>query len=393
MSNLIEKLTECLQEVGTTQEYRGYWFKISDILTISMCGLLCGLKTMIEIWRWANSKPAREMFCKRFKIHKIPCYAQFANLLGIVNSEQLNEAFMKWCKCFIDDDSVGNTIAIDGKTVRSTEKMCNHKNPLHIVSAYISEMGITIGQIAVADKSNEIPATQDLIQMINVKDSIVVADALNCQKNTARLIIEGKGDYLLAVKENHPNLYKDINDMFDFRLNDNCEVRTNPIEKYCQSENSHGRLETRTAYVIHDVDWLEGRAEWSNLQCVCAVRRVCECGGKTSDETRYYISSKKLSAKEALRYSRNEWGVESMHWLLDVLFNEDKTRVMEFNLQKTLNILRKVILNLLRVYKTNTASKEPLIGIMNYCLFDPDVLCDVLNSLAKINNITEVFQN
>lgn len=393
MTKLIEKLTECMQEVGTTKEYKGYWFKISDILTISICGLLCGLKTMIEIWRWANSKPAREMLCKRFKIRKIPSYAQFTNLLGIVNSDQLNEAFIKWCKYIIKDDVTGKTIAIDGKTVCSTEKMSKHENPLHIASAYISEIGITIGQLAVSNKSNEIPAVQELIQMINIKDAVVVADALNCQKRTAKLIIDGKGDYLLSVKENHPNLYKDISDIFQFRLNDKCEAKKNPIEKYRQNEKNRGRSETRIAYVIHDIDWLEGRWEWTNLQCVCAVRCICDYGNKTSDETRYYISSKKLSAKEVLKYSRNEWGVESMHWLLDVLFDEDKTRVMEFNLQKTLNILRKIILNLLRIYKAQTASKEPLVGIMNYCLFDPDVLCDVLNSLAKISNVTKVLQN
>jgi len=205
------------------------------------------------------------------------------------------------------------------------------ESPLHIVSAYIAEHGITIGQVAADDKSNEIPATQTLIEMLNIEGALVVADALNCQKKTAQAIINGKADYLLAVKENQRDLYNDIK-LF-------IETERQAMDHFQKSEKSHGRLETRTAWVSYDVDWYGNKSLWTNLSCFGAVRRVCEVNGKVSEETRYYISSRKLSAKELLKYSRNEWGVESMHWMLDVIYNEYRTLLMEKDAQRTLNTL------------------------------------------------------
>ena len=174
--------------------------------------------------------------------------------------------------------------AIDGKTVRSTDAMDAFGNPLHIVSAQIAEFGLTIGQVAVENKSNEIPAVQALIKMLCIEGALVVADALNCQKKTAQAIIEGHEDYLLAVKGNQPNLHSDIKLFF--------ETESGELEKFVASEKGHGRFETRTAWVAHDIGWYENGDKWPNLACFGAVRRVCVQKGKTSTETRYYISSR-----------------------------------------------------------------------------------------------------
>jgi len=254
------------------------------------------------------------------------------------------------------------TVAIDGKTVCSTAKMQTYESPLHIVSAYVSEYGLTIGQVAVDDKSNEIPAVQALIKLLDIEGALVVADALNCQKKTATAVIDGGGDYLLAVKQNQKELYSDIKLYF--------ETESPTLEKHSKSEKEHGRIEKRTATVTHDVQWYESSDKWTNLACFGAVRRICEENGKTSDDVRYYISSRKLSAEELLKYSRNEWAVESMHWSLDVVFNEDKTLLIEKDAQRTLNTLRKTALNLVKIYKSAIKPKSSLVGIMRDNLFD-----------------------
>jgi predicted transposase YbfD/YdcC len=285
------------------------------------------------------------------------------NILGNIKADSLDKIFMDWCKTLVENRLKDKTIAIDGKTIRSTDAMGGFESPLHIVSAQIAEYGLTIGQVAVDDKSNEIPAVQALIKMLSVEDALVVADALNCQKNTAQAIIDGHGDYLLAVKGNQPDLHNDIKLFF--------ETESGHMEKHVKSEKGHGRMETRTAWVTHDVSWYENRDKWPKLACFGAVRRICAEKGKTSAETRYYVSSRELSAEELLRYSRNEWCVESMHWILDVVFNEDRTLVIEKDAQRTLNTLRKTAINLIRMYRDAYRPKSSLVGIMRGNLFDP----------------------
>lgn len=377
--NYLKKLQELSRGIETQKPYKGYFYKVSDIITILVVGLLCNLCSAHEIYQWACSKTVSTLLSEHFGINKIPCYAQFMNILGNIKADSLDKIFMEWCKFLVENQIKDKTIAIDGKTICATANMQNFENPLHIVSAYISEYGLTIGQVAVSDKSNEIPATQQLIKMINVQGALVVADALNCQKETAKVIIENGGDYLLAVKENQKDIYRDIKLLF--------ETESDKFETFNKSEKSHGRIETRTAWVCQDIEWYANRNKWCGLSCFGAVQRICETNGKTSSEIRYYISSRKLSAKELLTYSRNEWGIESMHWVLDVVFKEDKTTLMEKDAQRTLNTLRKTALNIVRLYKTAFAPKSSLVGIMRNNLFEPESIPTFLHRLSKCKSL------
>jgi predicted transposase YbfD/YdcC len=374
--NYIEKLNEMTKGIETKTEYSGYYYKVSNIITILAIGLLCSLKSAHEIYQWSCSRAVKPILLEILGTERLPCYAQFMNILGNIKVDSLDRIFMDWCKLIVENQLQDKTIAIDGKTIRTTGNMKSFESPLHIVSAYVSEFGMTIGQVAVNDKSNEIPATQALIELLNVKGAIVVADALNCQKKTAQAVIDGGGDYLLAVKENHKDLYHDIKLLF--------ETEKAGMERFQKVEKSHGRQEIRTAIVTHDVDWYENKELWSGLSCFGAVRRVCEVNGNRSDEIRYYISNRKLSAEELLKYSRNEWGVESMHWMLDVIFNEDRTTLMEKDAQRTLNTLRKTALNLIRMYRDAFSPKSSLVGIMRDNLFDPYNIPQFFDQLAQI---------
>jgi len=370
-----------IKKAAKTVDYEGYWYNLSNMVEILILGLLCRLQTLSDIHAWAESRPAREMLRNEFGIRKIPCYSHFTNLVGMIDSDELNKIFTEIFQKIVGT-LIGKTVAIDGKTVCSTVNMESFKSPLHIASAFVVQHGITIGQLAVNAKSNEIPAVQELIRLLDIEGATIVADALNCQKKTVDLIVEGGADYVLAVKKNQPNLYDDISEMIDFKRFDKVEERESPLEKYTKTEKGHGRIEKRTAYITHDVGWLLEREYWTELRSIGAI--------ETSSEIRYYISSRLLSAQQLLDLTRQEWSVEAMHWQLDVIYNEDRSTLHEENAQKTLNILRKTALNITRIYRDNYEPKMNMSGIMRKCLFDPDFLLDMLRQLG---NVTGTLQN
>jgi len=380
----MEMIIKRLEEIAEKSEHNGYWFKLKDVIKVLFLGLFCGQQTLQDILSWANSPYANEALRIHFGIRKLPCYSHFANLVALIKADELNKAFMEIFGELVSAVQL-KTIAIDGKTVCSTANMKSRQSALHIASAYVAELRITIGQLAVEDKKNEISAVQELIKLLDVSNAMVVADALNCQKKTAKLILSGGGDYLLAVKKNHRSLYDDIAEMIEFKRKDAFEIRNAPLVKTTICEKGHGRIDKRTAYVTDDISELESCAKWDNMKCIGMVQ--------TNEETRYYISSRKLTAEELLYYSRNEWAVESMHWQLDVIFGEDRCLAQDDNVQKTLNILRKTVLNIVKLYKMKTNSKLPMSRIMKNCSFDPALLIETLSYLDDWHNITEWLQN
>jgi disulfide oxidoreductase YuzD len=172
---------EEMKKAASVVKYQGYYYRLSHIIEIMILGLLCQAKTLKEIYEWATSKQVKKMLEETFKIKYIPCYSHFANLVGMIDSDELNRIFMDFFSKLVET-VVGKTIAIDGKTVRSTGKMGHFSAALHIASAFVVENGITIGQLAVDEKKNEIPAVQELIRQLNIEGATIVADALNCQK-------------------------------------------------------------------------------------------------------------------------------------------------------------------------------------------------------------------
>lgn len=201
---------------------------------------------------------------------------------------------------------------------------------------------------------------------------MVVADALNCQKETAQIIVEQKADYLLCVKDNHPNLKKDIEDYVCDKTLQSC------MNTASKTEKGHGRIEKRTAFVTNEIHWLEQKNEWKKLCCIGAIHT--EVSSKKGDtcEWHYYISSRNLTAEELLHHARMEWSVESMHWLLDVHFEEDWCRVEDRDVQQNLNMLRKAAINLIKLFKERTSVKRPISQIMLDCLLDCSAISRVL---------------
>jgi len=362
-------ILEELKKAGAKAIYCGYYYSLSSIIEILILGLLCRMQPLKDVHYWSTSKSTKQMLNENFGITSIPCYSHFVHLVGLIDSDELNSIFMEFFQKLIKT-AAGKTIAIDGKTICSTANMEKYSSPLHIASAFVAEHGITIGQLAADSKSNEIPAVRQLIRMLDVKGSTIVADALHCQHETVNEILDAGADYVLSVKKNQSNLYEDIAEMIDFKQADKCESNTTPLEKETKIEKGHGRIDKRTALVTHEVEWLMDRGNWTGVQTIGAII--------TPSEIRLYISSRKLTPAELLNFTRKEWSVESMHWQLDVIFNEDRATLHEANSQKTLNILRKTVLNVLRIFRDNYYPKLNMVDISRKCLHDSDVLIDVL---------------
>lgn len=368
----IEGLRHMTKEVEESSRHQGYWYCVSDILIIMVCGMLCSLQTIDDIFEWSKAAPARAFLKERFGIEDFPCRAQFYNILACVDSEKFSGAFMSWMKNVHQGGVSGKTVAIDGKSVCSTGKLTKDGSILHIVSAIVSEYGMVIGSHECAAKIVEITAFRELIEMLDIAGAVVVADALHCTKKSAKAVVEAGSDYLFSVKENNPSLKEDIELYF----------REEKIESYTKTEKNGGRVEKRTGYVSHEIGWLDGHEDWEKLTCIGAIHTEFEKGGKKSSEWHYYISSTTLTAEELLKHARLEWGVEAMHWLLDVHFAEDKTRVWDMNVQKTLNIMRKIALNLAKDFKAKTQSRQAISAVLKRNLFDLNNFSAFLETLA-----------
>ena len=358
-------LIDFFADVETAEEHSGYFCSVKETLTIVVLGSFCGLQNVKRIHQWASNVRVKEFLKIYFGIKVIPCYFWILSLMKLILPKSFNLCFIKWVESLIPEKSEGYTVSFDGKTVCSTANMDKYENPLHIVSAHIAELGITFGQQTVYDKSNEIPAVRELIGLLNLEGCMVVADALNCQKETAKAIIDAKADYLLNVKDNHSTLKEDIEDY----------VQDNDLRKTMDTsstlEKSRERIEKRTAFVTNDTDWLYGKDEWVELACIGAIHTQFTTLKGTSNEWHYYISSRNLTADELLKHARLEWSVETMHWLLDVHYLEDSCRIEDKHVQQNINMVRKLVLNSIKFYKNTSGDKHPISKIMFDCLLDP----------------------
>lgn len=381
--SILGRLSEEMQEVEKASAHAGYYYKISDALTIMICGMLCNLQNISDIHEWSKAESVKKFLLEQFQIRKIPSRAQFYNLLGCVDPAKFNMAFIRWMEYVLHGSATGKTIAIDGKTICSTEKLTSDNNPLHIASAIISDNNLVIGSLPCETKISEPKAFRELIQMLDISGAIVVADALHCRTKSAKEVIQEGGDYLFVVKDNAPALKENIR-LF---------VENEGLETHTRSEKNGGRIEKRTAYVSQDIDWLEGREKWAELRTIGAIHTETEKSGKKTSEWHYYISSADLSAEDLLKHARLEWAVESMHWLLDVHFAEDKTKVWDMNVQQNLNIMRKIALNLAREYKSQKMPRSPISGILKRNMYDLNNLTEFLHFFLALINVTSLLIN
>ena len=345
--------------------------KLSDVLIIIMSAILCGLDGLAEIIEHAKNRA--DFFKDYYGIKEIPSKPTVSRILNMLNGDELSKVIIEIMK--ERADLVGNIIAVDGKAIRSTSKKGEAHSALQILTAYLTESSVVLGQEAIHNKTNEIPVFQAMLNLLDIKGKTITADAMHCQKETCKKIIERGGDYVFGLKENQKTLFADVS------LFINSKINASDIEKFTISEKSRGRYEKRTCCKVTDINWLERRNDWIGLKAIFAIRRTIVYKGKTTDEICYYITSADVSAEELLNIVREHWKIESLHWILDVVFSEDKCAMVSENGHKTLNILRKLAILLHKRHIASFPKKPTLKSSLLKCLMNDDYLVQVMASL------------
>ena len=334
-----------------------------DIITIALCGIICGADSWVDIELFGKCK--EDWFRTFLELpNGIPSHDTFGDVFARLDPEQFQRCFqrcfMEWVQA-VAQVTQGEVVAIDGKTVRRSHDRTLGKKAIHMVNVWASSNGLALGQTKVDEKSNEITAIPKLLQLVELSGCIVTIDAMGCQKEIAREIIEAQADYLLAVKENQGRLYQDIRDLFEGAEEYDFESVSYDFARTLNK--GHGRLETCQCWVITDpdcLDYLQNRQQWANLNAVAKVTAQRETATETTVHSRYYISSLAGPAKSLLEATRRHWGIEnSLHWSLDVTFREDHSRVRKDHGPQNLAVLRQIALNLL---KQETSLKRGLQG-------------------------------
>ena len=318
-----------------------------DVLFLSVCATIAGADGPSDIEDFGHDQLSWLRKFIRLR-NGVPSHDTIGRLLSLIKPMEFQEAFLGWIASFkmvTQEDDQLTLIPIDGKTLRNSGTDSN--KPLHLVSAWATEHGLSLGQVAVDQKSNEITAIPKLLQMLELRGSLVTIDAMGCQKEIAKQIVQDGGDYCLAVKENQPKLHDAIATFFD-DAGEN-DFSKNDCDCWATDEVSRGRTEHR-GYVVSPVtdEMSKTFKGWKGLESIGRTISMVERDGKETVETRYYILSNALSAKQFGRAVRCHWGIESMHWILDVTFNEDASQITKGHGPENFGFLRRFVISLLK---------------------------------------------
>jgi len=315
---------------------------LADVLILVQCAVMCGIQQFEEICEYGNSK--RSWLRSTFGIERIPSAPTLCRILSMVSAEAVIDCVVACMKAQLGID--GDQVALDGKTICATAKEATAQDRLHIVTMYMTHTGVILGQKAVPEKTNEIPVVRELLQLFNLAGKVVTADAMHCNRETAQTIIQQGGDYVLALKGNQSLTQDEMTRYLEASIADS----TIQVESAKTYEKNRNRLEIRTCYKAPDLDWFLSKEEWAGLKSAFAIRRKVVTKEKTTVETKYYLSSLDASPARILEIVRNHWRIETMHWMLDVLCEEDDSQLQNANAHQTLNIFRKNALALHRNY-------------------------------------------
>lgn len=333
-------------ELPDPRDARGLRHRLEDLLTIAMCAVVCGANDWEEVALFGEAKG--KWFGTFLELpHGTASPDTFGRLFAALDPMALERCFAAWIQA-LSKSSGGQLIAIDGKTLRRSFDRAAGKAAIHLVSAWAQANELVFGQLACEAKSNEITAIPKLLELLDLRGATVTIDAAGCQKEIARKIVDRGGDYVLALKANQPTMHAEVKLLLDHAI---AGGGLGAALQSCQSvEGDHGRIETRRTWVTGEVDWFEDRRQWAGLRCFAAVECERIVGDKTTCERRYFISSLPGTDAEALaRAVRGHWGIENkLHWVLDVVFNEDASRLRKGHGAENFSRLRRIALNQLK---------------------------------------------
>lgn len=346
-----ECLSACFSELVDPRVERCRKYELTTIVMIAICGVICSADSWVEIEDWAKAK---EDLLKEFMDlpNGIPSHDTFARVFSRLNPNKFQECFGKWLHA-LRLAPAGEVIAIDGKTLRGSFDRAVGQSPLHCVSAWATSRGVSLGSVSVCDKSNEITAIPQLLELLEVQGCVVTLDAMGCQKTIASKIREKKADYVLALKGNQGNLHKGIRAFFETELESGFKECSHTYSE--TTDKGHGRVEVRRCWSTNNISWLKQEEDWKDLcsiNMVESIRSIVDPAtkaSKSSTEVRFFISSLPAEATKIAKAIRQHWGIEnSLHWVLDVTFNEDKSRIRKDRAPENFSMLRKIALSILK---------------------------------------------
>jgi predicted transposase YbfD/YdcC len=339
----MERVRACFEDLVDPRSGNAQRHDLLEILLIALAATLCGAETCVDIALFGQAK---EPFLRRFLRLEggIPSHDTFSRLFRLLDPDAFEASFGRFVAAFAAQARTarGGVVAVDGKSVRRSFDRQDGRRPLHLVNAWAVEQRLVLGQRRVADGGNEIGALAELLALLDLDGRLVTADAMHCQKATAQAILDRGGHYCLALKANQPALHDDVRLWLD--------DPATPVDDVHQTvDGDHGRIETRRARVVHDVAWLAERHRFPGLAAVGEIAATREVAGKTTTATRTYLLSTRLDAARFAQVVRSHWHVENrLHWVLDVVMDEDGSRSRKDHGPENLARLRRCALNLLR---------------------------------------------
>lgn len=366
MREYFGKLTDCRQAWKVKHN-------LLEIIVMTICAVIAGCDVWEDIADYCRVKETwfRESLHMTLE-NGIPSHDTMQRVWGMIEPKEFEKCFCAWVEA-VCQKTKGEIVSIDGKTVRRSGG--SDQKPIHMVSAWANQQQMVLGQLATEEKSNEIAAVPELLEMLDVTGCIITADAMSCQKEIAKEIAEKGADYVLSLKENQPTMHREVREYFDAAQKD---PRNYPAVKIIKTTDSgHGRIETRTYYLTTEIDWFEGRTDWRNLHSFGMVHSKVEQQEGTTEDVRFFISSlEDISAfSEA---ARKHWGIEnSLHWCLDMTFREDYSRIRKDHSAENMAVVRHIALNILKSYP----AKISLARKRRRCAYDDAFFADVMGSV------------
>ena len=348
--NLFEKF-EILED---PRDIRGKKYKLIDILIMTIYGLLCGLKDFTNIADFMKLK--EDYFTELLNLENgTPSHDCLSDVFAAIDSKKFMEIFIEWTKEIVKNKT-GKNISIDGKAIKSATDKINNGNIPYIVSAFIGEIGLSIGQVKVDDKSNEITAIPDLLDLLEIEGATITIDAIGTQEEIVNKIVNKKGHYVLPVKDNQKELKKQIKSQFD--VYNNLYGNKDILNKKTL-EKDHGRIEEREYFLCYDVSKIKDKIKWKTVKTIAYTKVSRTYDDETIITENYYIIDYQISIEKLIETIRDHWNIEcGLHWKLDVILDEDHSRNRIENSISNLSIMRKIIFNLASL--DNSFGKVPL---------------------------------
>ena len=333
----------------TDPRRRKVTYPLINVVVIAVCAVICGADDFVAIAEFGEKK--RHWFARFLDLSSgIPSHDRFNAILAAIKPAEFEKCLLSWITA-LHEITDGQVIAIDGKTLRRSFDTASSKAAIHMVSAWATANHISLGQVVVDQKSNEITAIPKLLEMLELSGALVTIDAMGCQVEIARKIVAGGADYVLTAKDNQPTLRGGLEEFFEDHLED--DFARTPVRRYHTKEEGHGREEIRDYYLCPVPDDLPDRSRWEKLSAIGIVLSDTWRDGENHLEIRYYILSRYLSGKRFAEAVRNHWGIENnLHWQLDVTFREDECRIRKGHADANFSIVRRAALSLLKNERT-----------------------------------------